>query len=118
MARVHVTMAFATSLLAAGVPASAQGIGHTWFMRGSIVGIDYRGPVVCIGRADGAEAGQVLDVYRPAPAYLGRRHTSQYRKKLVGHVAIDQVIDGHYARVSVVDGKPKKGDVVELQKHH
>lgn len=118
MAKIRMKVAFAASLFTASAPVSAQGIAHTWFMRGSIVGIDFRGPVVCIGRVDGAEAGQVLEVYRPAPVYLRRRGSNHYRKKLIAHVAVDQIINDHYAHVTVIDGEPRKGDIVELQRHH
>ncbi|WP_292694195.1 MULTISPECIES: hypothetical protein [unclassified Novosphingobium] len=114
MAKAHVMMAFEVPLFAASVPASAQGIGHTWLMRGSIIGIDYRGPIVCIGRVDGAEIGQVFKIYRPAPVYLRRRHAGQYRQKTVGHVSIDQIIDDHYAHVSVVDGEINMIDIIDL----
>ena len=82
MAKNLLEVAFTAFLLTVGVAAMAQGLGHTWFMRGSIVGIDYHGPVVCVGRADGAEGGQVFDAYRSAPAHLGWRHTLHLRKKL------------------------------------
>ena len=118
MPKFHMKVAFAASRFAASAPVSAQGIVHSWFMRGSIVGIDYRGPIVCIGRVDGAEAGQVLEVYRPAPVYLRRRGANHYRKKLIAHVAVDQIIDDQHAHVSVIDGEPRKGDIVELQRHH
>jgi|TARA_R110000782_G_scaffold259575_1_gene350208 hypothetical protein len=107
------------TLLSAG-PAGAQGIGHTWFMRGSIVGADESGPVVCIGKTDGADVGQVLEVYRNvrvpgARAYKGAGPS--YRRRFVGRVRIDHVYDDHFARVTVTEGNPAKHDIVELRKN-
>lgn len=105
------------SMLAAS-PVSAQGIGHTFFMRGSIVGTDSAGTVVCIGRADGAEVGQTLEVYRvvyrPGPS---KGQVNNYSRQLIGHVQIDHVFDDHFAHVTVADGRPKKNDIVELRRN-
>jgi hypothetical protein len=100
-------------------PAIAQGIGHTWFMRGSIVGTDKTGTVICIGKADGAEVGQTLDVYRvvyhPGP---GKGVGPTYHRQNVGHVRIDHLFDDHFAHVTIVDGRPVKNDIVELSRSH
>lgn len=99
-------------------PALAQSIGHTFFMRGSIVDTDSKGTVVCIGKADGAEVGQKLDVYRvvthPGPS---KGAAPTFHRQLVGHVTIDHVFDDHFAHVSVADGKPAKHDLVELRRN-
>lgn len=44
-----------------GSPLFAQGIGHSFFMRGKIVCMDAGGTVACLGKADGAEVGQIFD---------------------------------------------------------
>lgn len=98
-------------------PVLAQGIGHTFFMRGSIVGTDASGTVVCIGKADGAEVGQTLEVYRVVyhpGAYKGAGPF--YHRQLIGHVQIDHVFDDHFAHVTVQDGHPTKSDIVELRR--
>jgi hypothetical protein len=109
--------ALASTLAFVAVSASAQGIGHGYFMRGSVVGADSKGTVVCIGSADGAEVGQVLEVYKvsshPGPNKLG---TPLFHRNLVGHVRIDHVFDSHFAHVSVTDGHASKSDIVELKK--
>ncbi|AJR26740.1 MULTISPECIES: hypothetical protein [Sphingomonadaceae] len=117
MKAVMLAAAAGLALLSA-VPAGAQGIGHTWFMRGSIVGIDEGGPVVCIGKADGAEVGQVLDVYRnvPVPGGSYKGTGPAFRRQFVGHVRVDHIYDDHFAHVSVADGKPAKHDIVELRR--
>lgn len=98
-------------------PLAAQGVGHTFFMRGSIVGADATGTVVCIGRADGAEVGQTLEVYRivyrPGPS---KGPANNYQRRLIGHVRVDHVYDEHFAHVTVADGRPKTNDIVELRR--
>jgi hypothetical protein len=117
MLRRTFRIALAAASIFTAAPVLAQGIGHTFFMRGSIVGSDSSGTVVCIGRADGAEVGQTLDVfrvtYRPGPS---KGAVSNYTRELVGHVQISHVFDDHFAHVTVVDGRPKKHDIVELQR--
>lgn len=100
-------------------PVMSQGIGHTWFMRGSIVRIDSTGTVVCIGKADGAEVGQTLEVYRlvvhPGP---NKGSGPTYHRQDVGEVRIDHVFDDHFAHVTVTKGRPARNDIVELQRSH
>lgn len=98
----------------AATPALAQGIGHTFFMRGSIVETDSTGTVICIGKADGAEVGQTLEVYRAKQVPGPGKGAPSYRRDLVGHVTIDHIFDDHFAHVRVADGKPAKHDIVEL----
>lgn len=108
--------ALAGVAILAATPVFAQGIGHTFFMRGSIVEADSTGTVICIGKADGAEVGQSLEVYRvkslPGPA----KGPPSYRRDLVGHVTIDHIFDDHFAHVRVADGNPTKHDIVELRR--
>lgn len=95
-------------------PALAQGIGHKFFMRGSIVAADPKGTVVCIGRADGAKVGQTLEVYRittvPGPS------KGIFHRNLIGHVKIDHIFNDRFAHVSVADGKADVNDIVELKR--
>jgi len=100
-------------------PVLSQGIGHTWFMRGTVVQIDSTGTVVCIGKADGAEVGQTLEVYRivrhPGPS---KGVGSTFHRQEVGEVRIDHVFDDHFAHVTVTKGRPTRNDIVELQRSH
>jgi hypothetical protein len=86
-------------------------------MRGSVVGTDARRQGVCIGNADGATEGQVLQVYRltatPAPA---KGTGVSFKRDMIGHMRIDHVFNDHFAHVSTVDGKPAVHDLVELTK--
>lgn len=112
-----IMVALAGLSMLGATPTFAQGIGHTFFMRGSIVDIDATGTVVCIGKADGAQVGQKLDVYRvkihPGPS---KSPMPTYHRELIGHVTVDHIFDDHFAHVSVVDGDPSLHDVVELRK--
>ena len=116
--RKSISLALAGIALAGAVPALATGIGHTFFMRGSIVGKDTTGTIVCVGKADGATVGQVLDVYRmktlPGSGFKGTGPA--YRRDLIGHVRVDHIFDDHFAHVSVADGTPAVHDIVELRK--
>ena len=98
-------------------PVFAQGIGHTFFMRGSVVGQDKDGTIICIGKADGAEVGQTLEVYRmtyhPGPS-KGAGPT--FHRQVVGHVSVDHIYNDHFAHVSVKDGAAVKNDIVELRR--
>jgi hypothetical protein len=93
-------------------PVLAAGIGHSFFMRGQVVDTDSSGKVVCIGSADGAKVGQVLEVYR-----VKRTHgkTPSYGRTLTGHVTVDRIVDEHFAHVVISDGAAAVNDVVELQ---
>lgn len=101
------TTAISASLLAVS-PVHALGIGHSFFMRGEIVRVDAGGAVVCLGKVDGAHEGQVLEVYRQGHRF----------RRLVGHVEVDQVFDGHFAHIHITDGEMKKGYWVELKRSH
>lgn len=102
--------------LSLAIPAVTQGIVHTWFMRGSIIGADQAGQIVCIGKADAAEVGQILTVYRVY--FQPGQNKGAARRDAVGHVRIDHLFDDHFAHVSIVDGSPAKNDIVELQRSH
>lgn len=118
MMKKSIMVALAGISMLGASPLFAQGIGHTWFMRGTVVAVDKTGTVVCIGKADGAEVGQTLDVvravYHPGPSKAG----TGYHRQNVGHVRIDHIFDDHFAHVTVVDGRVAKNDIVELARSH
>ncbi|MET3663976.1 hypothetical protein [Caulobacter sp. 1776] len=109
-----IVAALAGLAMLGATPSLAQGIGHKLFMRGSIVETDGAGPVVCIGKADGATVGQTLEVYRAKQLPGPGKSPPTYRRDLVGHVIIDHIFDDHFAHVRVADGAPAKHDIVEL----
>ncbi|MBX9645012.1 MAG: hypothetical protein K2W91_13055 [Novosphingobium sp.] len=119
MLKKSIIASLAAMTLLGATPVQSQGIGHTWFMRGSIVQIDSKGIVVCIGKADGAEVGQTLDVYRimrhPGPR---KSPGSDFHRQEVGEVRIVHVFDDHFAHVTVIKGKPARNDIVELKRDH
>ena len=116
MFKKSMVFAFAATALVAG-PVLAQGLGHTFFMRGSIVGTDARGKVICLGKADGASEGQILEVYRVAATTGPSKGVgANFRRDLVGHVRVDHIFNEHFAHASTVDGKPAAHDIVELKR--
>lgn len=112
-----IVLSLAGLAMLSGSPVLAANIRHAFFMRGSIVAEDATGTVVCLGKEDGARVWQVLTVY--CVNVLGSPQKGPgagLRRDLVGHVRIDHVFEGHFAHVSVVDGKPAVNDIVELKK--
>ncbi len=109
----------AAMLTLAPVPwmaASAQGLKHTLFMRGQVVDITGETATLCIGKADGAKSGQVLDVYRAVPVSIPQKgNAPAFRRQEIGHVRIDSIVDDHFARASVIGGKVATHDIVELR---
>jgi hypothetical protein len=116
MLRTKISIAIGSAVLTAA-SASAADIGHSFFMKGSIIAEQAEGKVVCIGSKDGATVGQVLAVYRmvrhPGPS---KGAVPTFHRKPAGHVRIDHVYDAHFAHVSVVDGSPAVHDIVELRR--
>jgi hypothetical protein len=104
-------------LLALATSAYAQdgSFRHEVLMRGQVLEADAGALVVCVGEADGAQVGQVLEVVRHkrvsrSPKAAGPR----FRREPVGQVRITELFDTHYAQAQVVTGKPKVNDTVEL----
>ncbi|MCF8706929.1 hypothetical protein [Rhizorhapis sp. SPR117] len=91
-------------------------IGHSVFMRGTVVRAVGNDLVVCTGSADGAEAGQELTVYRVSEHPHGPKGPPIFQRTQVGTVRIHGVIDEHFANASVVSGTVMRHDIVELQR--
>ena len=114
--KTKIGLVIASLAMLAAVPAAA-GIGHSWFMRGSIVAEDATGKVVCIGSDDGATVGQVLVAYRVVPNPGPSKGTGpNFRRERTGQVRIDHIFDAHFAHVTVVEGTPTVHDIVELRR--
>ncbi len=97
-------------------PVAAQGLAHTWLMRGQVVHVQRDAAVICIGRADGARTGQVLDVYRVRQLPGSPRSTvPNFRRERVGAVTINAIVDDHFARVEITEGRVARNDIVELR---
>ena len=105
--RKHLSIGATISLLlVSSTPLLAQGVGHSFFMRDKIVRMYAGGEVACGGQADGAQVGQILEVYHATP-----RH-----RCMVGHVQVDQVFDDYFAHFQVTNGTPLKDDWVRLKR--
>lgn len=102
--------------LAAQPSGRSPGIGHSIFMRGSIVKATGGAFVLCVGKLHGAEAGQILKVYRNVEHPHGPRGPMSFMRKDVGTVRINAVIDDHYANAVAVSGQVKVNDIVELER--
>lgn len=119
MLKKSLIASLAAITLLGAAPALSQGIGHTWFMRGTVVQIDSTGTVVCIGKADGAEVGQTLEVYRIARHPGSAKSVGpNFHRQEVGAVRIDHVYDDHFAHVTVTSGRVRKNDIVELRRNN
>ena len=95
--------------------ASEGGFRHNVLMRGQVLEKQNETLVVCVGQADGAQVGQVLDVIRHKRRNRGPRDIGpRFRREAVGQVRITGLFDDHYAEAEVISGKPKVNDIVEL----
>lgn len=122
-----VFMLLCAGILGACATDTGGGLVHGYLMKGQVVRAREDQTIVCIGHADGATLGQVLDVYRyididpaeeanqayfdPEPSY-----GSFPKKKRVGTVEIARVVDAHFAEVRVTEGEISKNDFVELKR--
>ena len=94
---------------------TASSLFHSHMTRGNIVDvINEREVVLCIGSDDGAMPGQVLRVFRTIYLDDGAGEHFRYKNMDAGRVRIQSVIDEHYARAEVLNGKLEKYDHVEL----
>lgn len=109
-------LVLAAAPLTIASPASATGIGHTMFMRGSIVSMSGDVATICVGKADGATPGQVLNVVQVKMVPGGAKGAPTPQRTNVGTVHIDAIIDDHFATATVVSGKAATNDIVELKK--
>ena len=115
-------LALAASLLALttwlAVPAARAddpGIRHTVFMAGSVIEASAEGIYLCVGTAEGASPGQVLDVVRVTrDRNVNPKQGVRFHREEVGKVKIDAIVDEHFAQATVLDGKVEKGDIVRL----
>ena len=95
--------------------ASEGGFRHNVLMRGQVLEKQNETLVVCVGQADGAQVGQVLDVIRHKRRIRhSRAGGPRYRRENVGQVRIVELLDSHYAETEVISGSPKVNDTVEL----
>lgn len=113
---VVLALAFGLALAMPGVSSASEGgFRHSVLMRGQVLETQAESLVVCVGRADGAQVGQVLDVVRHVRRVRrSRMGGTRYRREAVGQVRIVELFDSHYAVAEVISGSPKDNDTVEL----
>jgi hypothetical protein len=85
-------------------------------MRGQVVSASPDNIVVCVGFDDGAKVGQILNTYRFSMNDDTEDGADFFRKVEKGQVIIDEIIDEHFAKVSVLSGTINKFDMVQLNK--
>lgn len=108
--------ALAFSFALPGVASASEGgFRHNVLMRGQVLEKEDQALVVCVGQADGAQVGQVLDVIRHKRRIRhSRAGGPRYRRENIGQVRIAELFDSHYAEAEVISGSPKVNDTVEL----
>ena len=113
-ARQFLAAAALFGALASPALATDTSFKHQYIMRGQILEMT-PSLVVCVGKEDGAQVGQVLDVVRHVRSQRhGKTSGSRFRREHVGTVEITALFDDHYATAAVVKGSPKLNDTVEL----
>lgn len=98
---------------------SAPGFYHSVFMRGQILSLDGKAGLICIGKHDNAEVGQILDVIRHTrnKSAAGKNRLKGFKRVLVGQVKVTSIVDDHYSEIEVISGDIKESDTVELKRN-
>ncbi len=87
---------------------------HEHFMRGHVVNVGDDQVRVCIGKKDGAEVSDELNVYRVVVSGQDASGTDIYDRETVGKVTITRITGDHFAVANVTEGNVKKHDIVEF----
>ncbi len=111
-----VNVFLAMLFIAAAGCAAMKTAEHKYVMKGEILDVSDGQAYLCIGSADGAQAGQEFPVYRyERIPYAGPKEiTPSFKREEVGTVKIKQVVDVHYATATILSGDIKVHDVAEL----
>lgn len=108
---------FLAGTLAGSAVAGETSFKHSYLMRGQVLETEAGNVTVCVGKQDGAQVGQVLDVVRHVrTSVTGKAPGPRFRREDVGTVKITSLFDDHYATAAVMKGSPKVNDIVELKK--
>jgi len=89
---------------------------HNYLMRGQVVSDSPNNVVVCVGLEDGAKVGQVLNTYHFIINDDNEEGAKSFKKEEKGQVRIEEIIDEHFAKVSVLKGTVNTNDMVQLNK--
>ena len=100
------------TLVAAGGCASVERAYHADIMQGQIVDKTDGEVVLCIGTKEGAKVGQELTVYEVHNVSLPK--ATRYERQLVGKIRITEIIEEHFAKARIVEGKADKYNIAEL----
>jgi len=109
---------FAVAAVLGLAPAVAEGSGvyHRHWMKGSILSAQGQGIYVCIGTEHGAVPGQVLDVVKVVRVRSGSpKAAPRFERRHIGKLRIDEVVNGHFARATLVEGVAREGNIVMLK---
>ena len=87
---------------------------HNYLMRGQIISVSDDNIYVCVGLNDGAKVGQILEAYRFVMNEDNDEGADFFLKQETGQIRIDELVDEHFAKVTVLKGEVKKHDIVLL----
>lgn len=104
----------AVAIVSLGGCAGGTSVRHEFVMQGQVLSTDESGVVVCVGRQNGAESGQILNVIRHMRTTGGNPKAPPFRREQVGQVRIVEVFDDHYAHAAIVTGQAQVGDMAVL----
>lgn len=92
---------------------------HESFMSGVVADVTENGALVCISGQSDIQPGTLLDVYRLQQGTNTVIHDSlAYQRIHTGQVKVTQVIDEHFAEVTLVKGRIRKHNMVETTQSH
>ena len=111
-------MAAALLVCAAGAAwADDAGRYHEFVMKGSVIDVAEEGIYFCIGTPEGAKVGEEYDAIHVSRDISGHpRSAPRFKRVKVGRVKVEEIVDVHYARAKVIEGKVEKGDIISLEK--
>lgn len=89
---------------------------HNYLMKGQVISVDDNNIYVCVGLDDGAKVGQILEAYRFVMNDDNDEGADFFLKQETGQIRIEELVDKHFAKVSVLEGEVKKHDMVLLNK--
>jgi hypothetical protein len=91
---------------------------HRVVMKGDLLEVGDDGIFLCIGKRDGATAGQQIDVFRyTRDKSVNPKQGVRFARERVGRIEVTEVVDVHYARAKAIEGKLKVGDSAELEEN-
>ena len=119
IATAAVCLGLASAVFArAGAAEAEPGLYHRIVMKGHLLEVSDEGIYLCVGKRDGAEAGQQLDVYRYTRDFTRNpKQGAHFRRERVGRLEVTEIVDAHYARAKALEGGLQKGDVAELEEN-